>query len=162
MFWPLPGGCASTCVTAGAVIGAFVGAVLTGVVTEGALVPICKTPPLALVATSAIIEEPAGGRRGWQRETTGCSHVCWSEGVRCRPRVSRCAGRACVRACVFAVQVLVPHHDVEQLVQSSLSGPVHCRQVTSHRWQVPCGLKYSPADGDNTKACSHHFYRRVK
>lgn len=60
-------------------------------------------------------------------------------------------GWACVRACA-CVQVLVHHHDVEQLVQSSLSGPVHCRHVTSHRWQFPCGLKYSPADGEQHKS----------
>lgn len=52
---------------------------------------------------------------------------------------------------MFAVQVPVPHHDVEQLVQSSLSGPVHCRQVTSHRWHSPRRLKYSPADGEQHK-----------
>lgn len=48
--------------------------------------------------------------------------------------------------------MLVCYHDLEQLVQSSLSGPVHCRQVTSHRWQLPCGLRYSPADGEQHKS----------
>lgn len=38
------------------------------------------------------------------------------------------------------------HRVVGQLVQSSLSGPVHCRQVASHRWHFPCWLKYSPAE----------------
>lgn len=63
----------------------------------------------------------------------------------CRPRV-HCAAR------VFGVQVFVHHHDLVQLVQSSLSGPVHCRHVASHRWQFPCGLKYSPADGEQHKS----------
>lgn len=61
------------------------------------------------------------------------------------------------RTCVFGVQVPVHHHDVEQLVQSSLSGPMHCRHVMSHRWQFPCGLKYSPADGKKTKAPLNHL-----
>lgn len=143
MFWPLPSSCASTCVTTGAVIGAFVGALLTGVVTEGALVPVCITPFLTLEATSANIEEPAGGRKRWTQENDFLMFA--------NQKVSdagpESAGRVCVCVCV-----LVRHHDVVQLVQSSLSGPVHCRHVTSHRWQLPCGLKYSPADGEQHKS----------
>lgn len=116
-----------TCATAGAVVGAVVGALLTGVVAEGALVPLCETPPLTPDATAALVEEPAGLRGGLRNKYRK-------------------------RTCVFGVQVPVRHHDVAQLVQSSLSGPVHCRHVMSHRWQVPCGLKYSPADGEKTRA----------
>lgn len=131
---PVP---ASTCVTAGAVVGALVGALLAGVVTEGALVPLRKTPPLTPEAATALVEEPAGrgGTSFQSRLLTG-------------PR----AGCVC-----SGVQVPVRHHDAEQLVQSSLSGPVHCRHVMSHRWQFPCGLKYSPADGENTKSPLNHL-----
>lgn len=145
MFWPFPSGCASTCITAGAVIRAFVGALLTGVVTEGALVPLCKTPPLTPVATSAIVEEPAGGRRGWTQEM-----IFWCLLIR-RCQMQAPSPALGMHACMFGVQVLVRHHDIEQLVQSSFSGPVHCRHVTSHRWHFPCGLKYSPADGEQHK-----------
>lgn len=117
----------STCVTAGAVVGAFVAARLTGVVTEGALVPLCETPSPASDVTLAIVEEPGGGR----------GHL----PIRARPTLT-----------LSQLEVLVRHHDVEQLVQSSLSGPVHCRHVTSHRWHVSCGLKYSPADGEQHKS----------
>lgn len=53
-----------TCVTAGAVVGPVVGALPTGVVAQGALVPHGETPPLAPEATTAIVEEPAGLRGG--------------------------------------------------------------------------------------------------
>lgn len=55
--WPL-----ATCVTAGAVVGPVVGALPTGVVAQGALVPHGETPPLAPGATTAIVKEPAGLR----------------------------------------------------------------------------------------------------
>lgn len=125
---PAPG---VTCVTAGAVVGALVGALLTGVVAKGALVPHCEAPPLTPEATTALVEEPAG--------LGGVLNKCRK------------------RTCVFGVQVPVRHHDVEQLVQSSLSGPVHCAHVMSHRWQFPCGLKYSPADGEKTRAPLNHL-----
>lgn len=121
-----------TCVTAGAVVGAAVVALLTGVVAEGALVPHCETPPLTPEATTALVEEPAGLREGVLKKYSK-------------------------RTCVFGVQVPVRHHDFEQLVQSSLSGPVHCTHVTSHRWQLPRGLKYSPADGEKTRAPLNHL-----
>lgn len=98
-----------------------------------------------------------GGHSGHHRRS--CR---WEEeGVKTRERFSdvcspgsiRVAGpeSAALRVCVFGVQVFVHHHDLAQLVQSSLSGPVHCRHVTSQRWQFPCGLKYSPADGEQHK-----------
>lgn len=98
-------------------------------VAVGALVPHCETPPLTPEATTALVEEPAGflGRGGILNKYRK-------------------------RTCVFGVQAPVRHHVVEQLVQSSLSGPVHCRHVMSHRWQFPCGLKYSPAGGEKTRA----------
>ena len=44
--------------------------------------------------------------------------------------------------------VSASHRVAGQLVQSSLSGPVHCWQVTSHRWHCLWPM-YSPADGEN-------------
>ena len=40
------------------------------------------------------------------------------------------------------------HRVAGQLEQSSLSGPVHCRQVTEQKWHDPCGLMYCPTDGE--------------
>lgn len=50
----------STCVAAGTVVGAFIGALLTGVVTDVALIPRSETPLLTVDATSPVIKEPAG------------------------------------------------------------------------------------------------------
>lgn len=49
-----------TFVAAGTVVGAFIGALLTGVVTDVALIPQSETPLLTVDATSPIIKEPAG------------------------------------------------------------------------------------------------------
>lgn len=68
-------------------------------VTEGALVPICKTPPLTLVPTSAVVEEPEErGRRG-RTQGSDSLMVANQKVSDARPE-SAALGWACVHACV--------------------------------------------------------------
>lgn len=122
-----------TSVTAGAVVWSLVSALVAGVVTEMTLSPHRVTSLLTADGAMTIIKEPAGG----------CDHKQFVHNVHthdapmCMPSLSHRAGW--------------------QLVQSSSSGPVHCRQVASHKWHFPCLVMYSPADGQQQLRFLDHF-----
>lgn len=159
-----PGECTS--VTAGAVVRSLVGTLLAGVVTEMALPPHRVTPLLTADFAASVIKEPAGedvvhydhaksvalflGRdtrlKKFSVESAFSSSFLTTCGF-CWIVVHQMFHVISVTLRGLNADVCVSYRVAGQLVQSSLSGPVHCWQVTSHRWHFLWPM-YSPADGE--------------